>query len=216
MKVWITVTVLVVALIGCGEASHDQFQGYVEGEYVQVASPIGGMLEVLSVARGQSVDAGAPLVALERAVETAALSQADANAKALEVRLANLRQARRLPEQDAARATVINAQAALKLSTSQLAQQEKLAKAGFISDTNLATARAARDRDAAQLRNAEAQLETARLSLGRGAELAAADAARAAADQARPRLAQKAPTEVAAARVHDTFYTVGEWVPAEG
>ena len=210
--------VSVALLAACGEGARDSYQGYVEGEYVLVASPIGGTLETLAVARGQTVNAGAPLFTLERASETAALSQADANTRAAEARLANLRQGRRLPEQDAARAAVTNAQAALKLSSLQLAQQEKLAKAGFISETNLASARAARDRDAAQLRNAEAQLETARQSLGRDAELAAAqadaDAARAGADQARTRYTQKAPAASAGAYVHDTFYTVGEWVPA--
>ena len=91
MRFWITVEIFALTLAGCGEAPHDQFQGYVEDDYVQVASPIGGMLETLSVTRGQSITVDAPLFTLERAIEIAALSQADANAKALQARLAHRR-----------------------------------------------------------------------------------------------------------------------------
>jgi HlyD family secretion protein len=209
---------IAILLTGCGGPPvESSYQGYVEGEFVQVGSPLGGTLESLSVARGQNVAAGAPLFALERATETAAVAQAEAQLKAAQARLANLGQGRRLPELNALQASVDSAGAALRLSTLQLAQQEKLAQSGFISDTALAATRAAKERDSAQLANATAQLATAQLSLGRDAELAAAladsDAARAALDQAKSRLAQKVLVAPAAARVQDTFFTVGEWVP---
>lgn len=209
---------LVMTLTACGEEVRDSYQGYVEGEYVQVASPIGGTLESLAVSRGQTVAAGAPLFALEHAAEAAAVGQVEAQATAAQARLANLREGRRAPEREAAEAQVANAEAALRLSTLQEAQQEKLAAAGFISSTALVAARSARQRDAAALANAQAQAANARLSVGRDAELDAAaadaEAARAALEQARVRLAQKSPVAPAAARVHDTFFTVGEWVPA--
>jgi len=208
---------LAAALAGCGGDAPGGYQGYVEGEFVLVASPWGGTLETLAVARGQAVAAGAPLFALEHATESAAVGQAQAQMDAAKARLTNLSQARRSPEQAALAAQIDSARAALQLSSLQLAQQDKLAHAGFISDTALAAARAARDRDAAQLENAQAQLATARLSLGRDAELAAAradaEAARAALDQARTKLAQKALAAPAAARVQDTYFSVGEWVP---
>ncbi len=210
--------VLALFLAACsGKQVDGVYQGYVEGEFVQVGSPIGGTLESLSVTRGQNVAAGAPLFALERATETAAVAQAEAQLKAAQARLANLGQGRRLPELNALQAAVDNANAALRLSSLQLTQQEQLAKSGFISDTALAAARAAKERDIAQLANATAQLATARLSVGRDAELAAAladsDAARAALDQAKTRRAQKVLLAPAAARVQDTYFTAGEWVP---
>jgi len=209
---------MVAAVAACGEAPHGSYQGYVEGEYVQVAAPLGGTLETLAVARGQAVAAGVPLFVLEHAAEAAAVGQAEAQLKAAAARLGNLRQGRRTPELDAAKAQVANAAAALRLSVQQQAQQEKLAKAGFISEIALTAARSARERDAAQLANAEAQLATAQMSIGRSAELDAAaadaDAARAALAQAQVRLAQKSPVAPAAARVQDTYFTVGEWVPA--
>lgn len=193
---------LIACLAGCS-SGEGGFQGYAEGEFVLVASPYGGTLETLAVSRGQEVTAGAPLFTLEHAAEAAAVREAEA-------RMENLRQARRPPEQSAVRAQVEAGKAALKLSTLQLAQQEKLARAGFISETRLAEARALRDRDAAQLANSEAQWATSRESLGRDPEVAAADAVLA---QARTRLAQKAPASPAAAKVQDTFFNVGEWVP---
>ena len=53
--------VLAVALIAlllvtsCSDKPRDHFQGYVEGEFVYVASPLAGTLESLQVRRGQQV-----------------------------------------------------------------------------------------------------------------------------------------------------------------
>ena len=41
-----------VFLAGCSADSSSQFQGYIEGEYVYVAAPLGGALTNLAVARG--------------------------------------------------------------------------------------------------------------------------------------------------------------------
>jgi HlyD family secretion protein len=44
-------------LAGCSGEKSSSYQGYVEGEYVYVASALGGRLERLFVQRGQSVEA---------------------------------------------------------------------------------------------------------------------------------------------------------------
>ena len=61
-----TTIALLSCLAGCSNQSQDQFQGYVEGEFVYVASPLAGQLEILSVQRGQQVTTGQPLFALDR------------------------------------------------------------------------------------------------------------------------------------------------------
>lgn len=66
-------------LAGCGKNSSGDFQGYVEGEYVYVAAPIGGTLTNLAVTRGDSVTNGQILFELERASESASLVQAEKN-----------------------------------------------------------------------------------------------------------------------------------------
>ncbi|MBR7560215.1 biotin/lipoyl-binding protein, partial [Mycobacterium tuberculosis] len=79
-------------------------QGYVEGEFVYVASPVGGRLDHLGVQRGQTVNAGAPLFVLESVDETAARQQAAAQLQGAEAQLADLNVGKRVPEVDAVRA----------------------------------------------------------------------------------------------------------------
>jgi len=66
---------LLLLFAGCNDPKKDRFQGYVEGEFVYVASPLAGQLETLSVQRGQQVTAGQPLFALDETTEKAAREQ---------------------------------------------------------------------------------------------------------------------------------------------
>ena len=66
---------LLLLLAGCSDPPKNRFQGYVEGEFVYVASPLAGQLETLSVQRGQQVTAGQPLFALDETPEKAAHEQ---------------------------------------------------------------------------------------------------------------------------------------------
>jgi len=52
-------------LSSCHRSDDRLVQGYVEGEFVYVASPMSGALQSLSVARGAQVREGAPLFILE-------------------------------------------------------------------------------------------------------------------------------------------------------
>jgi multidrug resistance efflux pump len=69
---------LLLLFAGCSGRSKDRFQGYVEGEFVYVASPLAGQLETLSVQRGQQVTNGQPLFALDETAEKAAREQIEA------------------------------------------------------------------------------------------------------------------------------------------
>ena len=53
---------ILLLLVGsCSDPPKNRFQGYVEGEFVYVASPLAGQLETLSVQRDQQVTTGQPL-----------------------------------------------------------------------------------------------------------------------------------------------------------
>jgi HlyD family secretion protein len=205
-------------LVACSNGPADTFQGYGEGEYVYVASPYAGQLEKLAVARGTQVATGATLFVLEHGVEQAAVAAGEAKLHNAEATIANLATGRRKPELDALRAQIDSAGAELKLAKLKLAQNERLHASGYISQDALNVARANYDRDAAQLAQMEAQLQTGLQSLGRQPEIAAAranyDAARAELAQARVKLEQKTAVAPAAALVQDTFYREGEWVQA--
>lgn len=209
---------MVLALLACSDPHSGSFQGYAEGEYVFVAAPFAGTLEELDVARGRQVHKDAPLFALERGAESAAVAEAQARLETAQARLANIETGRRKPELDAIAAQQANAAAARRLAQLQLQQQQRLHAAGFVSKSRLDEAKAALDRDSARVAEAEAQLRNARSAVGREAEIRAAAAevasAQAALAQARWRLAQKTAAAPEAALVQDTFFSQGEWVPA--
>lgn len=202
----------------CGDHAPSRLQGYAEGEFVLVAAPSAGKLVSLRVERGQQVRAGQALFTLERIIEQGAAAEAQARVQGAESRLANLVAARRAPEVDALRQQVAAAQAALALSETTLRQQQRLFADGFVSVARRDEAQAARDRDAAQLAAAQAQLRNATQSVGRAQEIEAAraelDAARAAEAQARNRYDDKSLAAPADSLVADTYFRVGEWVPA--
>ena len=207
-----------LSLEGCEKSSNSGWQGYIEGEYVLLASPYAGQLQKLYLRRGDRADLGKPVFALEQEGERAARLEAEERLKAAEARLENLQAGRRVPEIEALRAEVVQAKAVLALSSSQLVQQEKLFKGGFIAQARLDEARSVRARDAARLAEAEAQLKNALQPVGREAERRAAEGDRAAAQaalaQAQWRLEQKSVAAPVSGLVQDTFFVEGEWIPA--
>jgi HlyD family secretion protein len=213
--IWMLIVVL--SLAACKEDVSPGWQGYVEGEYVRVASPVAGALLALMVQRGQMVAKGAPLFALEQENEAAARREAEQRVQQADAQLANLEKGRRPDELAAIQAQQVQAQAALALSRASLARQEKLVAAGFVSHAGLDEARMALDRDAGHVAEVAAQLKVAHLA-ARPDELAAAradvQAARAALAQAQWRLGQKAAPAPVAGVVEDRLYLPGEFVPA--
>jgi HlyD family secretion protein len=210
--------VALLLLASCEKASEDGWQGYIEGEYVLLASPYAGQLEKLYVRRGDAIEAGKPVFALEQEAERAARLEAEERLKSAQARLANLQVPRRPPEIQALRDQLRQAQAARELSRSQLARQERLFKSGFIARSLYDEARSAYDRDNARVAEVQSQLKNAELPLGREEERKGAErdveAAKAALAQAAWRLEQKSIASPVSGLVQDTFFVAGEWVPA--
>jgi HlyD family secretion protein len=207
-----------LVLGACGKHRTDGYQGYVEGDYVLLASPYAGTLQALNVSRGQSVEKDTPLFTLEQVNEAAEKREAEEKLRAAQAKLENLRKGQRAPELDALLAEAAQAQAARKLSEEQYKRNKELFDSGFISSAGLDEARANLARDRARAEQSQAQIRVAKQSVGRAGELAAAqadiDAAIAVVAQADWKLAQKAQRAPQAALVQDTFFVQGEWVPA--
>ena len=208
-----------LCLAGCGPPAERALQGYVEGEYVRIAAPFAGTLQKLAVQRGAQVASGAPLFALESDNEIAARRQAEQQLQAAEARLANLMTGKRAPEVEMVAEQLRQAQAARELSAANLRRQEALFKSGFISKAALDDVRTQLQRDDAAVSQLQASVATARLP-ARPDEIRAAEAdaagARQALAQADWRLSQRAVAAPTAAHVSDTYYVVGDWVPAGG
>ena len=210
--------VALLLLASCEKAGESAWQGYIEGEYVLLASPYAGQLEKLYVRRGDAIEAGKPVFALEQESERAARLEAEQRLKGAQARLANLEVPRRPPEIAALREQVNQARAAVELSRAQLAREEELFRKGFSSRARMDDARTAFARDSARVKEAEAQLRNAQMPLGREGERGQAEAdvkaAQAALAQAAWRLEQKSVAAPVSGLVQDTFFVAGEWVPA--
>lgn len=204
-------------LSACHRGEPTGFQGYAEGEYVRVASSFAGRLERLHVHRGDQVKSGSPLYALENENESAARREAEQRLRAAQAQLADLQKGRRPSEIAAIEAQLGQAEAALKLSRSQLARSEKLVAQNFISREKLDEARSAYERDVARIDQLKADLATARLSARQDeirAAAASVEASQAALKQAEWRLDQKSVQSPVTGLVADTLFVMGEWVPA--
>ena len=206
---------LAAILAGCSAETPNTYQGYVEGEYVHVASAVGGRLERLLVQRGQTVEAKAPLFQLESEEETAAKRQAEEQLKASQAQLADLRQGRRNPELDVAKAQLAQANAAEQQAAQQLKRDEAQFEIGGIPRAQLEDSRANHAIKAARVRELQGQLEVSRLPAREDqirAQDAQVQAARAASSQSSWRLDQKHVAAMQGGLVVDTLYREGEWV----
>lgn len=204
-------------LASCARTSNNNFEGYVEGKFVYVASPQGGRLDQLSVARGDVVSINHPMFTLDREPEASAASQAEQVLHSDEARLADLQTGKRPPEVDVVRAQLAQAQAENKKSVDLLKSYEKQYAAGGISETDLITARAAVESDAALVRQYQHDIAVAELpgreqQLRAQSDVVAAD--RAALQQAQWKLQEKQISSPRAGLVFDTLYRTGEWVAA--
>ena len=214
----IILAVFTAALLdGCTKNSPGNFQGYIEGEYIYISSPLAGALTNLTTARGDSVKAGQLLFELERQSEAAAVAQAEKNLTQAQAQLADLQKGQRPTEIASLAAQLERAQADLKLSAAELARREKLGGSEVISKEELDQSRAQTDANQAQVNQLAANLATAKLG-GREdairAAQAAAEAQKAALDKAKWTFDQKQQFAPANATVHDTLYRQGEFVAA--
>jgi len=202
--------------VACTGNNHDSYQGYVEGEYLHVASPLGGRLETLGVSRGQTVAAGDPLFILDQTLEAAAVAEAEQGVYRAENRLADISKGRRPTELAALEAKLDQARAAYSLARTEYQRREKLLQQKVIAREMLDRTRTEMEQGAAAVTQLSAELETAKLGARTDEiEVARADvaAARERLAQARWSLAQKSQLAPQSGLVHDTFYVQGEYVP---
>ena len=208
---------IVWAAAGCSREAGQAFQGYVEGEFVNVASSESGRLERLLVAKGGQVEANAPLFALESELESAIRRQAQEQLAAAEAQLQDVRSGKRPQELEVVRAQLAQAEAEARRAADDWTRDQAQFEAGGISRSQLERSRAAAESSAARVRELAGQLAVAELPAREDqiqAQAAQAAAAQAAVEQAEWRLKQKAIVAPASGLVFDTLYREGEWVAA--
>lgn len=208
---------LATILVACAEPADAVWAGYVEGDYVYVAAPIGGALAQLSVQRGQPVEKDGLLFALDATAERAAREEAAARERSAQAQAADADKGRRNDEIAVTQSQLAQARAQAALAASELARTRQLVAQGFLSPSKLDDASAAERQARARTAELEAALRVARLpsrSDERAAAQAQADAARSALAQQQWREAQKSQRAPTAGIVADSYFRVGEWVNA--
>lgn len=193
------------------------FLGYVEAEYVRVASPIAGSLVSLPMKRGMTVNSGQRLFTLERAYEVAARNEAMQRFERAKFELENIKFGKRPEEIEVIAGTLVQAEANQKFNSLYLERQKKLIETNATSHESLDRARSNYNHGEARIAELKAQLRVAKLP-GREMEIKALEKQMAAAKevlaQAQWRLDQKSIKSPVTGFVFDTLYVPGEWVPA--
>jgi len=211
----LVLTLLVLA--GGSRPAPAGYQGYLEGEFVYVGSPLAGRLESLAVQKGARVTAGTPLFTLERNAELAAQRQAADQLRAAQARLEDLKKGSRPSELANLAARRDQARAAAELSRLDLTRQENLFATKVVAVSDLDRARLTHEQNLHAVDQLTAQLETATLG-ARTDAIAAAEAdvsaAAAAKEHADWSVDQKSQAAPKAGLVFDTLYREGEFVAA--
>lgn len=204
-------------LTGCGRHAANRFQGYVEGEFVYVASPYSGALKSLNVRRGDQVKTNNQLFALDNEPERSARDEAERRLLQARSTLEDARKGKRPTEIESAEAQLRQARAALVLSEIELARQEKLLLTSASSAQDVDRARSTRDQDRQRVAQLQADLLTAHLG-SRSDQITAAEAnvkaLAATLTKAEWDLSQKRQVAPEAGLIYDTLYREGEWVAA--
>jgi HlyD family secretion protein len=201
----------------CSHQQSTGYQGYVEGKFVYVASPESGRLEHLSVAKGDSVAAGAPLFSFENEPEASEVREARQLLQSAQSRLVDLQSGKRPQEIDVTRAQLAQAVAEKDRAEQTLSIDQAQLRAGGIPQTELINAQESVNASAAKVRELEAALAVD--SLPAREQQIQSQAFQVAADRASLATAQwrAEQKKIQAPRqglVFDTLYREGEWVLA--
>ena len=205
----------VLLLASCSAQEPQGYQGYVEGEFVYVASQQAGRLEELFVARGARVRAGDRLFVLEHALEAQGVERAAAELQRARDTVSDLSKGLRPEEIDQITARLSQAQSDLALARLEMERRSQLLASGAVAREEYDQARARFLSAEGRLADYRSQLAAGRLGARIDQILAAKQQVRTAQtnlDQARWYLEEKNQKALDEAQVVDLLHYRGEWV----
>jgi len=212
MSILCSIPYLATLISACGPAAPIAV-GYVEGDYVLLAPIEVAQIRSISVRRGERVEEGAPVAALEADDATIAVTQAEAALGQAEAQLADLRLGRRPEEIAVLEATLRSAEAQASEARRVLARVQDLFKRGIATQAQLDEASTQVEVVDAAIGQAKANLAVAALP-ARPEAIKAAESqvqqAAAALDQARWRLSRRSIAAPAAGRIDDVIRNAGD------
>lgn len=208
---------LLLVLAGCARSDRGLLQGYVEGEFVYVASPFGGALDSLRVERGARVKTGDPLFILDNREEKAAVEEATGKLAQARASIEDAKKGKRPSEIESLQAQLKQVQAALTYSEKELNRQQNLIRTGATPLQEHERSYSRRDQDRYKAEQLEADLVTAKLGARQDRIAAAAanvQAVEGTLAKAQWDFSQKSQAASEDGLVFDTLYREGEWVAA--
>ena len=203
-------------LVACSR--QETLQGYLEGEYINLASNYPGTLQQLLIFRGNLVKKGQLLFVLDNEPEASQLAQAKAQLTAAQENLVNLEKGERQTVLSSILAQQQQAQASLELSAKNLTRYRQLLATGSIDKLTVDKAESDYQQDLNRVQQYKANYEEAVLGARTHAikaQQATVAAAQADVEKYQWQLNQKsvyAPTD---GRIFDTYYKVGEFVNSQ-
>jgi HlyD family secretion protein len=214
----LAVALAVAVLAGCdskGAHKDGVYQGYLDGRFLGVASPQEGQLLELKIRRGDWVEAGAPLFALDPKPEVDELREDEQKVASAQAHVDDLRKGLRDTELAALDAQLQADQALLEQAKAEWERNQKLQSGDFVSANDLDRLKfltqqytAVTQRDANQLATGKLGSREDQIAQA-AADLLAAEAVR---DHTKWMLDQKTQTAPQAGWVHDTLFRTGERV----
>ena len=213
----LTTVLLCTALLSACNGDNNELHGYIEGQLTYLSSPNDGKLEQLNVVRGAQVKKGDFLFSLDPLPESAELKSAGAIISQAHSNLKNLEVGKRPTEIDAIESQIKQVKARINFLTKEQERFKILVEKSAIEreryDQTVQDLGVANN----QLKEFEANLSTAKLP-AREEEVKAAAAnlssTQALYDKASWSLSEKSVYATSDAEVFDTYYKVGERIPA--
>lgn len=208
---------ILVLLPSCSSENEESILGYVEGEYVYVAPTTAGILQTLNVERGDLVEAGAKLFALDPLQLNSSLEVARLKMAAAESTFIDLSKGAR-PEEIS---VLLKQQEELKLvlenEKKEYDRVQQLIKDGVITASDFDARETSWQVAQERLKGIEAQLAVANLGAREDQLIVAQRQVLIAAQgvvQSEKILLESAPLAVSASSVEAVFYRPGEFVKA--
>lgn len=208
---------LLTVISACDNDSRGVYQGYIEGDYLYIASQEDGKVEKISVEKGAEVKAADVLFELDPEPERTACLEAESLYRAAIALYEDKTKGQRPTEIAAIEASIAHAEAALAFSEKEFKRIKTLHKKEVITEERLDSTRAAYNSDRAAVAELKERLKTARMG-ARSDQVEAArkevERTKAAFDRAQWSLLQKKGVAPDSGRVVDVLYHEGEYVPA--
>lgn len=209
----------VLLMSGCQSNDPQMYNGYAEGEFVNVSSTQSGKLDKLFVARGAQVTQNTNLFALECESEVLTLQQAQADLAAAEATLRDYQKGSRPEELKVIEAQLSQAVASAENAAKQYERNSALFPTNAVSKTQLDDSEALAKSSEAKVKELKNSLKVATLSKRTDqikAQEERIEQLRSILKQAQWKIDEKGVKSRYNALVYDTLYREGEFVPQGG